>query len=138
MTKTILPQSRMKNWRKVRDAWVAEVEKMADDLERWSADNDWDTKREMKELEEEGLGRYRVPVVRVQTMQGRLYFEPVARFILGAAGRIELTATPSFWQVILLKERGRWQFFDENLKNLRKAWAIDDFQKIAVDLMKKR
>src|SRR5437870_5543591 len=101
MSSTITPHSPLKNWRKVRNEWIAEVDQMAGEVERWAAENDWDFRRDMKDVIEDEIGEYQLPVVRVQTMQGRIYFDPTARFILGAEGRIEITATPSFWQAVL-------------------------------------
>jgi hypothetical protein len=140
MSRTILHRFRPKNWRKLRDTWVAELGHMADDVERWSAQNDWDTLRETRELEEEEIGTYEVPVVRIQTMQGRLYFEPVSWSVCGAEGRIEITAARSFYQVVLVKNNGKWWFADpdEDFKNLRKSWTRQGFTAIAGYLLKKR
>ena len=137
MSTIITPQSPVNNWQHVRDAWIAEIEQMAADLERWAVENDWDIKRDTKEIVEDEIGKYVVPVVRVQTMHGRLYFDPIARFLMGASGRIEIVATPSFWQAVLMKVDGRWQFFTEDLKELNKTWSREDFIDVATLLLKK-
>jgi len=137
MSSAVLPESPVDNWQQVRDSWVAEVEQMAGEIERWAKENDWDTKRETKEVVEDEIGKYALPVVRIQSMHGRLYFDPIARFLMGASGRVEIIATPSFYQVVLVKENGKWQFLDENLKPLKKTWTREDFAEVAVRLMKK-
>ena len=114
MSSVTIPTSPVENWQSVRDEWIAELERMAGDLERWAAESDWDVKRETKEIVEDELGSYMVPVMRIQTMRGRLYFDPICRYVMGASGRIEINATPSFWQAILIKEKGQWRFYDED------------------------
>lgn len=137
MSSAVLPESPVDNWQQVRDAWIAEIDQMAGDVERWAKENDWDTKRDTQEIVEDEIGRYALAVVRVQSMHGRLYFDPIARFLMGASGRIEIIATPSFYQVVLVKENGKWQFLDENLHHLKKTWSREDFTEVAVHLMKK-
>jgi hypothetical protein len=126
-----------KKWKKVRDEWIAEVESMADDIERWAAENDWDTKRESKEIIEDEIGTYQLPVVRVATMQGRIYFDPTARFVCGATGRIDVVATPYFSEARLVKVNDRWRF-EEDMKNLRKNWSRKGFTDVVNYLLKKR
>jgi hypothetical protein len=138
MSSTTIPQAPIANWQQVRDAWIAEVNKMAYDVERWAAENDWDTKRETKELLEDEIGAYEAPVVRVQTMQGRIYFEPTARFVGGANGRIEIAATPSFWQATLLKTDGGWRFMTEDLEEMNKGWTREDFSDVVSYLLKQK
>lgn len=133
-----IPQSSSIREQQVRDEWIAEIGAMADDVERWAKENDWDTKRETREMSEEGVGTYRAPVVRVQTMQGRVYFEPVARFISGGpTGRIELIGTPSFWQVVLIREEGRWHFYTEDFEDLHKEWTKEGFTDAVAYLLSK-
>jgi hypothetical protein len=139
MNSAIAPQAPVENWQQVRDEWIAEVEHLATDVERWSAQNDWDTKREMKEIVEHEIGAYQVPVIRIQTMQGRIYFDPTARFIVGAAGRIEIVATPLFFQLVMVKVDGKWRFFsEEEMEDLGQSWTHEGFTQVVMDLLKRR
>src|SRR5258707_15644543 len=136
MTSSTMPSAPVENWEQIRDTWVADVESLAHDIEQWAAENDWDSKRESKEITEDEIGSYQIPVVRVHTLQGRVYFEPCARFVLGASGRIELSATPSFAQVVMLRTNGSWRFLTEDLQDLNKFWSRDGFKDIVSLLLR--
>ncbi|HET6250621.1 MAG TPA: hypothetical protein VFE47_23235 [Tepidisphaeraceae bacterium] len=139
MSTAIAPQAPIANWQQVRDEWVAEVERMADDIERWAKENDWDTKRETKENVEYEIGGYEVPMVRIHTMQGRAYIDPTGRFVGGATGRMEIVATPSFFQVVLCKIDGEWRFLSEDtMEDLNQSWSREGFTRIITDLLKRR
>jgi hypothetical protein len=71
-------------------------------------------------------------------MQGRIYFDPTARFVGSAAGRIEIIATPSFWQLVLVKSGGAWRFKTDELKEMNKGWSHGDFTEIVTNLLKKK
>ena len=139
MNSTIAPQTPIDNWQQVRDQWVAALEQMAGNVERWATENDWDFKRDTKEIVEDEIGAYEVPVVRVQTMQGRIYFDPTARFVGAAEGRIEIVAAPSFFQLVLAKVDCAWRFFsEEEMQDMGQPWTYEGFTQVVTDLLKKR
>ena len=59
-TATISP----KKLEKERKAWLASVERLADQVESWAKDRHWAVHRENKEVQEPALGVYTVPVIR--------------------------------------------------------------------------
>src|SRR5437016_5038498 len=108
MMQSTAPGAPVQNWHEIRDAWVRDVEQMAADVERWCAARDLFVKRETKDLDEEEIGSYQLPVLTIQLPTGRIYFNPIARFIVGAEGRIEMYAVPSFAQVVLIRRGNGW------------------------------
>jgi hypothetical protein len=135
MTLSSIPRFPVENWEKTRDEWIAEVDRLIADLERWAARRDWGTRREDKEIVEDGIGAYRAPVLTIQAPTGRVYFNPVAREVLGASGRIELYATPSFAEAVLLHRDGAWRFYSGDLDDLNLTWSEQALDQIIPDLM---
>jgi len=89
----------------------------------------------MKSFTEDEIGTYQLPVLTVLTSIGRVVLEPVARFVAGASGRIDLYAFPSFSQVGLVRKRGKWRFLaDSDLSDLGRRWKEEDFVTTVAEL----
>jgi hypothetical protein len=111
-----------------RDSWVDEVERLAADVEKWAKTRDWAVRRELKNFTEDEIGTYQLPVLTVLTALGRVVFEPVARFVAGGSGRIDLYAFPSFSQVVLVRRGRKWIFLsDSDHSDLGRRWKEADF-----------
>jgi len=135
MTANTAPHRPVENWQQERDAWVGEVERLASDVQRWSEARGWAVRRDAKPVTEDGIGSYQVPVLTILTFIGRVVFDPVARFIVGASGRIELYAFPSFAQVVLVRRNGEWRFLsDADMSDLNRAWNEADFVRTVEEL----
>lgn len=135
MTQTV-PNLPVENWEQARDEWVADVEQLARDIEHAADGVGWGVKRESKEIIEDGIGAYRVPVVTVQAPTGRVFFNPVARYIMGGAtGRIELYASRSFAEAVLLRRDGVWRFYTGDLDDLNRTWSEQAFVQTASELL---
>lgn len=130
------PHSPTENWEQARDEWVAEVERLAADVERAATGKEWAVKRESKEIVEDGIGAYQVPVLTVRAPTGMVYFNPVARYIIGGpTGRIEIYATPSFAEAVLLRRDGEWRFHTDDLVDLNRPWSEQAFIQTASELL---
>ncbi len=129
------PRLSTQNRAQERKAWIAEVNRLASDVEKWANDNEWSVRRETKDVIEDELGKYHLPVLTIQASRGRVYFNPIARYLVGADGRIEMHASPSFAQVVLLKVGGTWHFMNEDLIDLKKTWSEQSFRQIVADLL---
>jgi len=93
--------------------------------------------RAEKELAEEIVGgAYRVPVVTIHALQGRLILEPIARGTMGAQGRVDLYAWPSLFRVMLLRRDGGWVARTESGIDWPQAWDRETFLTLADGLLK--
>ncbi len=118
----------MENWEKVRDDWVAEINRLFHEAETWSERQGWATLRDDRMITEDPVAPYRVPVLLVHTMQGRLLLSPIARYVGGAHGLIDLNVYPSFDPVVsLLKRDDGWRFQDRDSEELGEAWSEESF-----------
>ena len=66
---------------------------------------------------------------------GELLLEPVALFVRGARGRVDLEAFPSQSRVKLLLDNGTWQIMTDSNVPLRQPWTEDTFVQLARDLL---
>ena len=93
--------------------WLKALNELADLVTTWSEDRGWLVQRGEKTLRDEASGEYAVPVLTIQTDQGRLRLDPVALDIVGATGRVDLYAWPSLVQVMLTDFDKGWHVFDD-------------------------
>jgi hypothetical protein len=76
--------------------WTSAAEEVTRQVEQWSADCEWPTRRESKKLTETLLGPYTLPQLYLHA-EGNLYIlDPLARFVPGALGAFDLSIQPSF------------------------------------------
>src|SRR5207249_12291200 len=89
-----------------RQDWISRVRALADQVAQWSAAQGWQIDREDKTIEEESLGSYRVPMVRVRLPAGELLLNPIALHVIGGDGRVDLEAVPTLARVQLFGPPG--------------------------------
>lgn len=97
----------------VRAEWLDAVERLYDEIARWAEAREWGTKRDVTELADSFLGTYEAPVLLVHTPQGRLQLSPVARFVTGGTGLVDLSVMPSFEYVRLVRDEQGWTVFED-------------------------
>lgn len=80
----------------IKSEWLRELEAVLTDIESWATEAGWHTRRSSRRISEDALGQYDVPVldIEVEEPRGRIVLEPVGRNILGATGRIDVSAWP--------------------------------------------
>ena len=129
-----------------RDNWERDTALLADEVQAWAeqeaAQKGWRVERAQKELSEEVVGgTYHVPVITIYAAQGRLILEPIARGVLGAQGRVDLSAWPSLYRVMLLhkplgKEHGlAWVVRTESGIDWPQPWGRETFLTLAEGLL---
>jgi hypothetical protein len=116
--------------------WREAVDELLTQLRSWFESAGWSVGHESRDITEDLLGTYRVAGLKVQTPDGVLYVEPVARFVGGAEGRVDLFAFPTLYRVMLLRdgERGWWIRTDSGIP-LRQPWVRDTFIQLGRDLL---
>lgn len=89
--------------------WKDAVEGVVKQVEQWSAEFNWHSRRQQKKLTETLLGEYSLPQLYLYA-EGHLYvLDPLARFVPGALGAFDLTIQPSFYLTSLYRHLdGTW------------------------------
>lgn len=129
MSSVALPKTPIENWEQVRDEWISAVDQLLRDAEQWSRKQDWATRRDPKTIteDENGIGVYTVPRLLIHTIDGRLLLDPIARFVVGANGLVELCAMPSYdWARIVRTEKG-WQLYTDKPDWVPQPWSEQVF-----------
>jgi hypothetical protein len=93
----------------VLSEWISAVAGVTRQIEQWSADRGWPTRRQEKQLTETLLGQYSLPQLYLHA-DGNLYIlDPLARFVPGALGAFDLSIQPSFYVTSLYRHfDGTW------------------------------
>ncbi len=115
--------------------WVGAVAALAEEVGRWSRSRDWSVAILDKEITEEGLGTYLAKTLQIQTANGTLILDPVARHTLGRGeGRVDLMAFPSLARLLLIRDGGGWEVLTDAGVAWPLPWSEETFVKLAVEL----
>ena len=97
-------------------SWLACLAQLIEQVERWSLDLGWQTRRIDKPLTEGDLGTYHAPALALQEGTTRILLEPIARSAPGAEGVVDLYLMPGMDDITTLYYfDGRWQIGDATL-----------------------
>lgn len=131
------PRKPVDDWEAKRDEWVAAIEGLFAEVEAWARKEEWLVQRTRKTVDEDRLGSYEVPVLTLQTPTGPVILDPIARYIIGAEGRVDLCAFPSFESAIIVRTDGHWRFASVP-PSADRPWSKEAFLEIALRLAAKR
>jgi hypothetical protein len=117
--------------------WTQCVEAVVKQIEQWSAEFNWQTRREQKKLTETLLGEYSLPQLSLYA-EGHLYvLDPLARFLPSALGAFDLSIQPSFYLTSLYRHLdGSWYVHldvGEGVKGARKEKLDKDSFRRSID-----
>jgi hypothetical protein len=135
MTQTVLPTRAVDNWEGVRDEWVASVEQLVGDVEVWAQKHDWAVRREAKTLREDRLGQYTVPRLLIHATAGRLLLDPVARYVPGAMGVVDLYVLPSYDAAMISRTNDGWRLHPIGADDGPQPWSEETFVQTALQLL---
>ena len=125
----------------LRDEWLTAIEKLNMDVSEWIAElPGWSVTHEPdKEIQEERLGAYTVPVLRIlsDSPDGELVLEPMARMTRGGRGRVDFYAWPTLYRVRLINDApaSGWEVLTDSGITLHQEWNKDNFLRLAKDLL---
>lgn len=137
MSKGTLPRAPAENWEEQRAEWLEAIEQIVGEVQSWATSRGWWVEREMKNVsdDDDRIGTYQVPMLRIQTPSSRLIFEPIARYVVGARGRVDLAVFPSYHSVAVVRRDDGWRIVDD--ANRSTAWSEKAFVKSAEGLAEK-
>ncbi|OJW10586.1 MAG: hypothetical protein BGO49_22995 [Planctomycetales bacterium 71-10] len=93
----------------VKREWLERLDALVADVQTWAGASGWRTRRIQKTVEERELGRYKVPVLLMEKDAVEVVLNPVARFVPGADGAVDLYLSPAYDDIAsLYHESGRW------------------------------
>lgn len=137
MTPSTLPTKPVDNWETVRDEWLTTLEQFFAEVEGWAKKQDWATLRTPKTLTETRLGSYTTSRLLVHSIEGRLVFDPMARFVAGGEGLIDWYVLPSYDSSFLVREGKGWRLNMDGPEPTESLWSEEVFVNAARDMVKK-
>ncbi len=121
----------------VLPAWKADLDMLLSQVESWCEEQDWSHKRQPKIVRERLLGPYEVEQLRIHTGQAGFMLDPVARFVPGALGLVDLCVLPALDSVIIPRTEEGWVLRIEQPGNTQVLpWGREQFGKAASELAK--
>lgn len=117
-----------------REVWLSLVDKLLSQIEKWAGQRDWQIRREEKTITEELIGTYSVPVLQIKLPAGVLYVEPMARYVIGAGGRVDLYSWPTLQRLLLIRRDDAWTLKTDSLIDWPQTWTRKTFYDVAKNL----
>lgn len=122
----------------LREEWLKTVADLQSQIKAWTdQEPGWAfTRQEAREIEEAPLGKYSVTVWKLETPDGEVRLEPIARNYPGR-GIVELYAWPTLRRVYLLPGNSAddWRVRVDSGFNLRQPWDRERFITLVRDLI---
>lgn len=122
----------------VRDEWTRSIRGLERDLADWARAEGWQVRTSERIVNEESIGAYAAPDLVIETPAGeRLVVEVKGRGPAGASGRVQLSAWPTLFRVLLLHKAGQqdWVIRTDSGIPIRQPWNRDTFVSVAKDLL---
>lgn len=110
-----------------REEWLSAVRELTEQIKIWCAREGWLVDEHPRRIEEESLGSYEASELFVKAPGGRVTVEPVAGDIVGADGRVDICAFPSFARMLLIRRDGRWIVHTDSRVEWPEPWGRDAF-----------
>jgi hypothetical protein len=117
--------------------WIADLDLLLSQVESWCEGQDWPHKRQDKVLRERLLGPYEVEQLCFHTGRAGFMLDPVARFVPGGLGLVDLYVLPTLDSVIVLRTEDGWVMQVERPGNVQVLpWGKEQFGTAVGELAK--
>jgi hypothetical protein len=120
---------------RLRDEWIARVDALADQVQRWCQAEGWAVARQMKTIREREIGVYDAPELRILVDDGEIHLSPIALEVLGSKWRVDLKGYPTLSRVKLLPAEEGWTIMTDSNVPLRRPWDSKTFVELGHDLL---
>jgi hypothetical protein len=122
---------------KIRDEWLSAIDELVAQVRDWAQQQGWSVTQSEREVTEDEIGTYKVAALAIDAPQGELLLEPIARFVGGAEGRVDLSVWPSLFRVMLLRDSSRqWVVHTESGIDWPNPWGERTFVDLANRLLR--
>jgi hypothetical protein len=119
--------------------WMNAIEDVEGQAEKWSTEAGWRSRRVEKEISETLLGSYSAPQLLIFAEPKLYVLDPIARFIPGGQGSLDLAVQPSYHTSSLYRDdSGKW-YVHLDIRNgvskgTRVEWSQDAFRQCVEEL----
>jgi hypothetical protein len=121
---------------RLREEWLGAIDALREQVKGWAEAQGWRVDQSEREVIEEQIGAYHVPVLEIDTPRGQVVLEPKGQDLVGARGRVDLYAWPTLYRVMLLRKPGQdWVVRTESGLNWPHPWEQATFVELAEGLL---
>ena len=113
-----------------RRRWLDAVDQLAGQVEAWANERRWAVRRDRKQVHESRLGDYAVPVLTLLAPSGQIQLDPVARYVAGGDGRVDLLAWPALQRMMLIRTGGAWVLKTDSGVPWPEGWNQQTFERL--------
>jgi hypothetical protein len=114
--------------------WKDAVNAVVTAAQTWAKQRGWRTEIAPIQLTEDRLGTYEVPLLTVETPQGKMVLEPIARWTSPGDGRIDVLGWPSLNRLTLVRQGNDWVLETEGGMRWPQPWNPATFADLAGNL----
>ncbi len=100
--------------------WLRSLDALFRETEAWCQRRDWPCKRKTVRVQDDFLGSYDAPQLDLCALDNQLLLKPVARFVTGADGLVDMLLLPTCESAILVRLGEIWQIHPD--QGRRRAW----------------
>ena len=119
-----------------RGEWLSAIDALRQQVREWAEQQGWNVTQAEGEVTEYDLGTYQVPVLEIETPRGEVVLKPVGQDTLGGWGRVDLSAWPTLYRVMLLWKPGRnWVVRTDSGLDWPHPWGPATFVELAEGLI---
>jgi hypothetical protein len=90
----------------VKSEWLDRLNTLVEEVQGWAQKAGWRTRRIDKTVKERRLGTYKAPVLLMEKDTVEVVLNPVARFVPGANGAVDLYVAPAYDDIASLYLEG--------------------------------
>ena len=120
------------DWDSKKEAWINLVEELCSTIKTWTEEQGWIAHQDEKIITEEHIGSYTVPILIIQSSQGRVHVDPIGRNIIGAEGRVDICSFPMLNRMLIVRLKNKWIIKTDSLIDWPEPWNKKTF----IDIVK--
>src|SRR5690606_31814444 len=107
--------------------WIEAVESLMASIQEWAEEQKWLVSRETKTIRGDYCGEYQLPQLFIRTPQIKMVIDPIGLDIVGADGRVDIEAFPSFHRFILIRKGENWRLLADSMAEWPEGWGKESF-----------
>jgi hypothetical protein len=107
----------------VCDEWIEDVAGLVEQAESWCRARGWIAKKRTKQLHDKFLGDYEASQLHFHTLDHHFLLDPIARYVAGASGLLDLSVLPVCESFIVTRANGKWSIRPFQGEGHRRKWS---------------
>lgn len=109
MSQITVPARPVENWEEVRNDWIRAVETLVCSAATICKQHDWAARQSEKTLVDDRIGSHELPRLLFHDGEDQFLLDPIARFVPGADGLVDLGILPVYETVMIVRAGEDWR-----------------------------